>query len=66
MSDDELREQYWGYRAISANCSDIGATGGFTRRGYGKVAAQQGRALKAIDIIVGIARQRGISLARGK
>lgn len=53
MTDDALRAEYAGYRALAYNNAAIG----------GHAAAQQmGTLMRAVQLIEGIARQRGISL----
>lgn len=60
LSDDALRTEYAGYRALAYNNANMAASGAVNRN---KAAAQMGRLMRNIQIIEGIARQRGIRLA---
>ena len=54
LSDDALRTEYRGYRALAYNQIAIG--------GGPRGARQMGQLMRAIQIIEGIARQRRIAL----
>lgn len=60
LSDEALRTEYWGYRALAYNNAAM-AQGGIVWRN--KCAAQMGRLMRNIEIIEAIAKKRGISLA---
>ena len=58
LSDDALRAEYRGYRALAFNNARIAQLGNARR-----VAGQMGRLMRCIEIIEAIANQRRISLA---
>lgn len=62
MTDQELVDAYWAARQSQASWSDMATIGGFTRSGRGKIAAGVFRASDDIDLIVAIARKRGINV----
>jgi len=63
LSDDALRAEYWGYRALAYNNANMAASGAVNRK---KCATQMGRLMKNIEIIEAIARKRKISLVVAK
>lgn len=60
LSDDALRAEYAGYRALAYNNASMAASGAVNLRG---AARQMGRLMRNVEIIEAIARQRKISLA---
>ncbi len=61
LSNEALRTEYAGYRALAYNNANMAGSGAVNRN---RCAGQMGRLMRNIDIIEGIARQRGISLLR--
>lgn len=59
LSDEALRTEYAGWRALAFNNANIAQAGGNIRR----AAGQMGRIMRNVEIIEAIARQRGIRLA---
>lgn len=66
MSDAELRAAYWATREALASADKVAtyAAGIGNRRGATRMAGHVFTNLRALDIIAGLARKRGISLAR--
>jgi hypothetical protein len=62
MADDELRDAYKGYRTASYNAGNLACSVSPRSNGGRIVARQWGQAIKACEIIEGLARKRGISL----
>lgn len=63
MTDDDLRDAYWALRTALANSGNL-ACSTTTRRGRQAAARGVGRNLRDLDLVVAIARKRGISLTR--
>jgi hypothetical protein len=61
LSDDALRTEYWGYRALAYNNANMAAG---SKAWRDKCANQMGRLMRNIEIIEAIARKRKISLAK--
>lgn len=61
MTPEQLRDAYWATRHLLANRADIGAAS-TTRAGRKRAARGVPRLLRDIDLIVNVARGRGINL----
>lgn len=61
LSDESLRNEYWGYRSLAYNNAAMAAYGPSARS---SCANQMGRLMKNIQTIEAIARKRGISLVK--
>lgn len=59
MSDDELRQAYAAWRGVLASWSELAAP---RARDRGRSAAGTGRALRNVELIERVARQRGVPL----
>jgi hypothetical protein len=59
LSDDALRTEYRGWRALAYNNAGAAASGAVNVR---SAAGQMGRIMRNVEIIEAIARQRRISL----
>lgn len=65
MSDQALIEAYWDERGLATNWDGIAkAAPRASRRTRSRVASGVLRSLRNIDIIVAVARKRGLRLAR--
>lgn len=64
LSNEALRNEYWGYRELAYNNAKMAQ--GCAPRGHtiNKLAGQMGKLMRNIEIIEAIARKRGISLAK--
>lgn len=60
LSNDALRTEYHGWRALAFNNAGTAASGAVN---IGRAANQMGRIMRNVEIIEAIARQRRISLA---
>jgi len=60
LSNDDLRTEYAGLRALAFNNANAAASGAVNLQ---RCANQMGRLMRSIEIIEAIARQRGICLA---
>jgi len=60
LSNEALRAEYRGYRALAYNNAGAAASGAVR---LSRAASQMGRLMRNVEIIEAIARQRGISLA---
>lgn len=63
MTPEDLRRAYWDTRALAASWDKM-ARPDMSRRGRAKVAGGVLRNLRQLDLIVNVARKRGISLSR--
>ncbi len=63
LSNEALRTEYAGYRGLAYNNMAMVASGAVNQF---KAGRQMGRLMRNIEIIEGIARQRGISLLAGR
>jgi len=61
LSDDALRTEYAGWRALAYNNAQMAGSGAVN---VGKCARQMGRIMRNVEIIEAIARQRRISLVK--
>ena len=59
LTDDALRAEYAGYRALAHNNAASAASGAVS---VARAAGQMGRIMRNIEIIEAIARSRGIRL----
>ena len=65
MDDEALVAAYWAVRGGAANAADIACHTSPRSNGNRVMARQTGRLLRDLDVIVAVARRRGLRLVGG-